>query len=189
MSANIASVEEPEVAQPLTGIAATLARPLARYLSIAASVVIALSLVRQFSGASDLTSTGTMGAALGTAGPLALAGLGGLWSERAGVVNIGLEGIMILGTFGGGWIGWLYGPWAGVAGAVVLGALGGLVHAVATVLLGVDHIVSGVAINILVGGVAGLLGGGLVGGLAGLITLIFADKPTALSVGVGVGGV
>jgi MFS family permease len=42
--------------------------------------------------------------------------------------------------------------------------------------------------GILIGGVAGLLGGGLVGGLAGLITLIFADKPTALSVGVGVGG-
>jgi MFS family permease len=42
--------------------------------------------------------------------------------------------------------------------------------------------------GILIGGVAGLLGGGLVGGLAGLTTLIFADKPTALSVGVGVGG-
>ncbi len=82
--------------------------------------------------------------------PIALAGLGGLWSERAGVVNIGLEGMMILGTFGAGWVGYQYGPWAGRARAASsCGALGGLLHAVATVTFGVDHIVSGVAINIL----------------------------------------
>ena len=53
--------------------------------------------------------------ALALAVPIGLAGLGGLWSERAGVVNIGLEGMMILGTWGGGWAGYQWGPWAGVA--------------------------------------------------------------------------
>ena len=81
--------------------------------------------------------------------PIGLAGLGGLWSERAGVVNIGLEGMMILGTWGAGWAGYQWGPWAGVLVGIVVGALGGLLHAVATVTFGVDHIVSGVAINIL----------------------------------------
>ena len=81
--------------------------------------------------------------------PIGLAGLGGLWSERAGVVNIGLEGMMILGTWGAGWAGYQWGPWAGVLVGVLGGALGGLLHAVATVTFGVDHIVSGVAINIL----------------------------------------
>ena len=111
--------------------------------------VVVLSVVRVFSGATDLTSSGTVGAALGLAVPIAMAGLGGLWSERAGVVNIGLEGMMIFGTFGAGWLGWQYGPWAGVAAGIALGALGGLIHAIATVTFGVDHIVSGVAINIL----------------------------------------
>src|SRR5690606_9273797 len=106
-------------------------------------------LVRVVTGAGELTSSGTVAAALGLAVPIGMAALGGLWSERAGVVNIGLEGMMILGTFGAGWIGWQYGPWAGLATAVLFGAVGGLVHAVATVTFGVDQIVSGVAINIL----------------------------------------
>ena len=88
-------------------------------------------------------------AALGLAVPIGMAGLGGLWSERSGVVNIGLEGMMILGTWGAGFAGWQWGPWAGVAFAVFMGALGGLLHALATVTFGVDQIVSGVAINIL----------------------------------------
>ena len=111
--------------------------------------LLVVSAVRTLSGANDLTSSGTIGAALGLAVPIGMAGLGGLWAERAGVVNIGLEGMMILGTFGAGWIGWQHGPWAGLVAGVLLGAAGGLVHAVATVTFGVDHIVSGVAINIL----------------------------------------
>lgn len=112
-------------------------------------ILVAASLVRVLSGANDLTSAGTVGAALGLAVPIGMAGLGGLWSERAGVVNIGLEGMMILGSFGAGWIGWQHGPWPGILAGIALGAIGGLVHAVATVTFGVDHIVSGVAINLL----------------------------------------
>ncbi len=80
---------------------------------------------------------------------MALAALGGLWAERAGVVNIGLEGMMVLGTWGAAFFGFHFGPWAGILGAVLIGALGGLVHALATVIFGVDHIVSGVAMNLL----------------------------------------
>lgn len=121
-------------------------------LLLAVGIVVAASLVRVLSGANDLTSSGSVGAALGLAVPIGMAGLGGLWSERAGVVNIGLEGMMILGSFGAGWMGWQHGPWAGVLAGIVLGALGGLLHAIATVTFGVDHIVSGVAITLLATG-------------------------------------
>ncbi|MDQ1666082.1 MAG: ral nucleoside transport system permease protein [Actinomycetota bacterium] len=117
-------------------------------LGVAGALVL-FSLVRVISGANDLTSSGTIGAALSLAVPIGMAGLGGLWAERAGVVNIGLEGMMILGTWGAGWAGYQYGPWTGVLVGVGMGAAGGLLHAIATVTFGVDHIVSGVAINIL----------------------------------------
>jgi simple sugar transport system permease protein len=117
-------------------------------LGVAGTLVL-FSLVRVISGANDLTSSGTIGAALSLAVPIGMAGLGGLWAERAGVVNIGLEGMMILGTWGAGWAGYQYGPWTGVLVGVGMGAAGGLLHAIATVTFGVDHIVSGVAINIL----------------------------------------
>ena len=57
--------------------------------------------------------------------PIALAGLSGLWSERAGVVNIGIEGMMMLGTFGAGYAGYQWGPWAALFFGVVCGLLGG----------------------------------------------------------------
>ncbi|MDF9716792.1 ABC transporter permease [Nocardioides sp. ChNu-153] len=112
-------------------------------------VLLALSLLQVVTGADDLTSSGAIAATLIAIMPILLAGLGGLWAERAGVVNIGLEGMMILGTYGAGFFGYHYGPWVGVLGAVLMGVLGGLVHAVATVVFGVDHIISGVAINII----------------------------------------
>jgi ABC-type uncharacterized transport system permease subunit len=129
--------------------------------------LVALSAIRVFSDAGDLTSGGTIGAALSLAIPIGMAGLGGLWAERAGVVNIGLEGMMILGTFGAGWIGWQHGPWLGVLSAVIFGALGGLVHAIATITFGVDHIVSGVAVNILGLGVTQFLASVLLEGTPG----------------------
>jgi simple sugar transport system permease protein len=122
-------------------------------LLIVAGGLIALSAVRAITGAQDLTSAGQISAALSLAVPIGLAGLGGLWSERAGVVNIGLEGMMILGTFFGAWAGWQTDPWLGVLAGIVGGMFGGLLHAVATVTFGVDHIISGIAINILALGV------------------------------------
>ncbi|MEU4349929.1 ABC transporter permease [Streptomyces sp. NPDC023838] len=121
----------------------------AQILLIVAGALILVSAVRIITGANQLTSEGQISAALGLAVPIGLAGLAGLWSERAGVVNIGLEGMMILGTFGAGWVGWQSSPWLGLIAGVGFGVLGGLVHAVATVTFGVDHIVSGVAVNLL----------------------------------------
>ncbi|CNF44945.1 ABC-type uncharacterized transport system%2C permease component [Mycobacterium tuberculosis] len=131
------------------------------YALIISGLLVLLSLVRVIDDADPVTSSGTVSAALRLAVPIFLAGLGGLWSERSGVINIGLEGMMILGTWTGAWAGYQWGPWIGVLAGIIGGALGGLLHAIATVSFGVDHIVSGVAINI--------LGLGLTQFLAGLI--------------------
>jgi simple sugar transport system permease protein len=128
-----------------------------RLLYLATALLAIFSLVRVITGVTNLTSAGTIAAALGLAVPIGMAGLGGLWSERAGVVNIGLEGMLILGTFGAGWAGYQWGPWVGLLAAVCFAALGGLVHAIATVTFAVDQIVSGVAINILAIGVTQFL--------------------------------
>ena len=131
-----------------------------------AAVILALAVLRVVTNADDIDSAGTIRASIRAAMPIALAGLGGLWSERSGVVNIGLEGMMIMGTLGAGYAGYQWGLWAGVVFAVVFGAVAGLIHAVATVTFGVDHIVSGVAINVIAAGAARYMAG-----------LFFTGKP------------
>jgi simple sugar transport system permease protein len=131
-----------------------------RHVPVWAWVVVAFALIsfaRVLTGSNELDSAGTLREAVAATIPIALAGLAGLWSERAGVVNIGLEGMMILGTIGAGYFGVFYGPWPGVVAAMAFGAVGGALHALATVIFGVDHIVSGVAINIMAVGVAAFL--------------------------------
>ncbi|GHF68287.1 ABC transporter permease [Streptomyces thermodiastaticus] len=118
-------------------------------LLIIAGVLVLTSAVRLITGANEITSTGQVSTALRLAVPIGLAGLGGLWAERAGVVNIGLEGMMILGTWFGAWAGYQWGPWTGVVFGIIGGCIGAVLHAVATVTFNVNHIVSGVAINIL----------------------------------------
>jgi simple sugar transport system permease protein len=123
-----------------------------KILRYATMLLFALASIRVITGASNLTSIGTASAALLLSVPIMLAALGGLFSERAGVVNIGLEGMMIMGAWAGGFIGSKYGPWYGLLAAIIFGAVGALVHAIATVTFGVDHVVSGVAINIIAAG-------------------------------------
>ncbi|MFV0134021.1 ABC transporter permease [Streptomyces sp. HMX87] len=118
-------------------------------LLLIAGALALTSLVRIITGANGITNVSQMSTALQLAVPIGLAGLGGLWAERAGVINIGLEGMMILGTWFGAWAGFQWGPWTGVLVGIVGGALGGLLHAIVTVTFKVNHIVSGVAINIL----------------------------------------
>ncbi len=88
-------------------------------------------------------------AAIRFATPLIGAAVGEILSERAGIVNIGLEGIMLIGAFAG-----VFGAarsgsvWGGVAAAVFAGGLIGLLHGVIVVVLGADQVVSGAAINL-----------------------------------------
>jgi ABC-type uncharacterized transport system permease subunit len=128
-----------------------------RVLWLALGLLAVFSAVRVISGENGLTSSAIFATTLVLAVPIGLAALGGLFAERAGVVNIGLEGMMILGTWGAGFAGWHWGWVGAVVGGVVLGALGGLLHAFATVTFGVDHVVSGVAINILAAGIVRFL--------------------------------
>jgi ABC-type uncharacterized transport system permease subunit len=86
-----------------------------------------------------------------------LTGLGGLFSERSGIVNIGLEGLMIVGTVMGAWGAINWGPFIGLLVGALSGLVFSLVHAVATVTFRVDHIVSGVVINVVAFGIARFL--------------------------------
>jgi len=85
--------------------------------------------------------------------PYVCAGLGGVWSERSGVVNIALEGILLAGGLGGVVVHVATGsPWAGVLAGALVGAGIGLVHALIVVRGRVDAIVSGIAINLAAAG-------------------------------------
>ncbi|MFM7757074.1 MAG: ABC transporter permease [Actinomycetota bacterium] len=126
--------------------------PAQRSIILSLGVVLTLSLVRIATNANDITSSGTVSSTLRVATPILLAGLAGLWAERAGIVNIGIEGMMIIGSWLGAYGAWKWGSWPGIALAMVGGALVGLIHALATVRFNVDHVVSGISINILAAG-------------------------------------
>jgi simple sugar transport system permease protein len=85
--------------------------------------------------------------------PYVCAGLGGVWSERSGVVNIALEGILLAGALGGVVAHVATGSaWSGVAAGALVGAALGAIHALVVVRGGVDAIVSGLAINLVAAG-------------------------------------
>ncbi len=110
--------------------------------------------------------------------PLLLAALGGLFSERSGVVNIALEGIILFGAFSAaivtyyveqpfvrdtpGAVVW-YAPWLGVLAAMVVGALVAGIHAVVSIRYKADQIISAVAINLMAIGVPSVILMGLFG--------------------------
>jgi ABC-type uncharacterized transport system permease subunit len=94
--------------------------------------------------------------------PLLLAALGGLYSERSGVINIALEGLLLAGAFTAATVTYYsHSPWIGLAAAILAGVLVALVHGVACIRFKADQVVSGTAINILFLGVPALLSGAL----------------------------
>lgn len=93
--------------------------------------------------------------------PILVAALGGLLSERSGVVNIALEGLMMVGGFAGAtatvllepYLPPVITPWIGVAIGMLIGMLFSLIHAYVSINLKADQVISGTAINLLAGGV------------------------------------
>jgi simple sugar transport system permease protein len=102
-----------------------------------------------------------MGVLLSTllkATPLVLAAMGGVISERAGVINFALEGMMLSGAFTAVWVSHKTGnPYLGLAAAIAAGVMVALLHAVASLWLRVNQVVSSVALNLLALGVTGAL--------------------------------
>jgi ABC-type uncharacterized transport system permease subunit len=106
----------------------------------------------------SILSIGVLAAMLRFATPLAFAAIGGIFSERSGVVNIGLEGMMLMGAFFGIWAAAWSGSWAvGVGFAMLAGGMLALVHAFFSITLRADQIVSGFAMNFLALGLTGYL--------------------------------
>jgi simple sugar transport system permease protein len=158
------SVRDAEVgahaAQPATRRAAISNRVATRLILATLLGLVILSLTRVISDKPGLTTGGALGAAINAAIPIMLAGLGGLWSERSGIVNIGLEGQMILGTwFAADFAYHSHSAWMLIVGGLVGGLIGGVLHAIATVGFNVDQIISGVAINLLAPGITKYLSG------------------------------
>lgn len=87
--------------------------------------------------------------------PLLYAALGSCFSERSGVVNIGIEGMMTIGAFIGSIVAYYTGsPWLAFVCGGLAGALFGLIHAIASITFGADQTISGTAINFLAPGFA-----------------------------------
>ncbi|WP_416366665.1 ABC transporter permease subunit, partial [Muricomes intestini] len=87
--------------------------------------------------------------------PLAFAALGGVVSERSGVTNLGIEGMMTIGAFTGATVGYFTGSaWGGFLAAGAAGGMIALLHAFASITCRADQTISGIAINLIGPGVA-----------------------------------
>ncbi len=127
---------------------------------IAAVAGVALGVGATKSGEGNLRDvvawSALFAAMLRYATPLLFAALGGVMSERSGVINIGLEGMMLMGAFFGVWGADITGSWVlGLIIAMASGVALALIHAVFAITLRADQIVSGFAMNLLALGITG----------------------------------
>ncbi len=105
-----------------------------------------------------LLSTGTVSSMIIYALPIAITAIGAAYNENVGVINIGLEGIMLWGAWAGIYFTFITGnPWAGVFASIVFGLLNALIHAVWTITFKSEQIVTGVAINLFATGMTDVL--------------------------------
>jgi simple sugar transport system permease protein len=112
-----------------------------------------------------------LGSSLRMAVPLTFATIGGMFSERSGVYNIGLEGMILFGAFGAAVGAFFMGtPLAGLAMGICLGAAGGLLLSILAVSLHVNQLVSGIAINMFAIGLTSFLS-----------RVVFSGKATTMS--------
>src|SRR5690606_32039975 len=96
--------------------------------------------------------------------PLLIAAIGELVAERSGVLNLGVEGMMIMGAVAGFGAAFLTGsPWLGVVAAIVVGALFSLLFAVMTLTLATNQVATGLSLTLLGLGLSGMLGTSFVG--------------------------
>ena len=99
---------------------------------------------------------------------LYLAALGEMITEKAGILNLGVEGMMAIGAVTGFVVALQTGnPWVALVAAIGAGALAGLLHGLFTVVLGAEQVVSGLSLTILGIGLAAYIGKGFVGRPAG----------------------
>jgi ABC-type uncharacterized transport system permease subunit len=109
---------------------------------------------------SDIFNVTLIASTIRLSTPLILAALGGLYSERGGVINIALEGMMLAGAFTAAAVTYFtQSPWIGLVAAMLAGVLVASIHGLATIKYRADQVVSGTAINILFLGVPALLSG------------------------------
>ncbi len=90
---------------------------------------------------------------------LVFATIGEIYTERSGILNLGIEGIMLMSAMTGFAVAYhSNSAWAGVGAAMIIGALLALIHAFLTVTLRADQVVSGLALTIFAGGLASFMG-------------------------------
>jgi len=123
--------------------------------SVVLMVVLAF-LVWSASGRS-MNLVGVLQATVQRATPLTFAALSGVLCERAGVVNIAIEGMLLTGAFVSAVVGSLFGPWAGILGAALAGGMLAWVLAVLAIRYRVDQIIAGTVINIFAAGITAFL--------------------------------
>ena len=143
-----------------------LLRPLSRRATTATLTAGLVGLVAVFvswagtttAGSSTIDLLGLLQNTVYLAVPLALGALGGVLCERSGVINVAIEGQLLVGAFGGALVGTMAGsPWIGSLAAVLAGAAIGAVLAVLAIRYGVNQVIIGVVLNVLALGLTSFL--------------------------------